>query len=247
MFEHPINQLTDADIDDAAAERIYQYEQLAGTAVTLPVPVHRICEQVLGLDFDWDEIEEYPGEQILGGLIPRQRRIVLNTAHLDLFEAKPGLERSTIGHEMGHWDIHLDRGSLNHPRLRGFDTSAHIVKRGSSRGDSLLVEVLNRAVHDDRYYKLYQQLKANHDHPDVRNAVDTYQSSLLMPKWLMLEAADDFDLSRWRDLYAFADFADVTISNLVRRLRRLDLIFIPEGTTTLYLGQDDYRGQRYLF
>ena len=41
------------------------------------------------------------GEQILAGLIPEQRRIVLNTKHLGLFEEKPGLERSTIGHEAG--------------------------------------------------------------------------------------------------------------------------------------------------
>ena len=33
------------------------------------------------------------------------RKILLNEAHLPLFKEKPGLERSTIGHEPGHWDL----------------------------------------------------------------------------------------------------------------------------------------------
>ena len=34
-----------------------------------------------------------------------------------LFKEKPGLERSTKGHEMGHWDLFVDKGSLEHPTL----------------------------------------------------------------------------------------------------------------------------------
>ena len=63
----------------------------------------------MGLDFDWDEIEEGPGEQILGGLHVASRKIYLNSKHIGLFERNPGLERSTIGHEAGHWDIDIDR------------------------------------------------------------------------------------------------------------------------------------------
>ena len=88
-----------------------------------------IVEQVLGLDFDWQDVAEQPGEQILGGLIHEQKRIVLNSAHVDAFEEKPGLERSTIGHEAGHWDIDIDRTSLHHPHLPGFNLESCVVKR----------------------------------------------------------------------------------------------------------------------
>jgi hypothetical protein len=74
----------------------------AGVPVKLPVPVEKIVEQVLGLDIEWDVIEEQPGEQILAGQVAAERKIVLNEKHLALFQAKPGLERSTIGHEAGH-------------------------------------------------------------------------------------------------------------------------------------------------
>lgn len=233
-------------IDEVTAQRIRQYEQLTDSPVTFPVPVEKIVEQVLGLNFDWDEIEELPGEQILGGLIPEQKRIVLNSAHLDLFEEKPGLERSTIGHEAGHWDIDIDRTSLHHPMLPGFDLDSCVVKR-NLHNSKVLVEVLNRAIHDDRFYKLYQQMTAGADSPEVSSAVDRYQSSLLMPKWLIVEAAENYTLTHWPDLYEFAKQAQVNISNLVTRLRRLDLIFIPEDTTDLYAGKDAFLGQKHLF
>jgi hypothetical protein len=83
--------------------------------VLLPVPLEEIVEQVLGLDFDWDVIEEQPGEQILGGLDAKNRKILLNEAHIDLFDEKPGLLRSTIGHEAGHWELDVDRAKLSQP------------------------------------------------------------------------------------------------------------------------------------
>ena len=69
-------------IEEATACRIRQYETKAGVTVTFPVPIDKIVEQVLGLDFDWDEIEEGPGEQILGGLHVASRKIYLNTKHI---------------------------------------------------------------------------------------------------------------------------------------------------------------------
>jgi len=76
-------------IEDITAQRIREYEAKVGVTVALPVPLEQIVEQVLGLDFDWDVIEEQPGEQILGGLDAANRKILINEAHADLFEQKP--------------------------------------------------------------------------------------------------------------------------------------------------------------
>ena len=46
------------NIEDVTTARIKEYEAKAGVPVKLPVPIEKIVEQVLGLDFDWDEIEE---------------------------------------------------------------------------------------------------------------------------------------------------------------------------------------------
>ncbi len=246
MRRFDLTNIRTSVIDEVTAMRIRQYEQLSGTEVRFPVPIENIIEQVLHLDFDWVDIEEREGEQILAGLVPEQRRIVLNSHHLDLFEAKPGLERSTIGHEAGHWDIDIDRTSLHHPRLPGFELHDCVVRRQTA-ARSILVEVLNRAVYDDRYFELYCRLTAGQDSPEVKSAVDRYQSSLLMPAWLVRDAVNDIDVTNWSDLYDLAELAQVTISNLVVRLHRMDIIYIPENSKRIYPGKDSFFGQLHLF
>ena len=246
MSRQPLKFLRNVVIDEVTASRIRQYEAKAAVTVAFPVPIEHIVEQVLGLDFDWDEIEEGPGEQILGGLHVASRKIYLNSKHIGLFERNPGLERSTIGHEAGHWDIDLDRAHLAHPTLDGIDLGPHVVHR-HGRDSALLIKVLDRAMKDERYYKVYKKLMAGQDAPEVRSAVDRYQSALLMPAWLLREAQARFDFTRWDDLYALKDEAQVSISNLVVRLQRLKLIYIPEATRTIHRSEDEYRGQGSLF
>ena len=168
------------------------------------MPVEKIVEQVLGLDFEWDVIEEQPGEQILGGLVAAERKIILNETHLALFKEKPGLERSTIGHEAGHWDIDIDRARLFHPTFPGFEVKPQVVNRHSSKADKMIEVLFNRAMHDDRAYRLYKKLTEGQDSPEVRSAVDRYQSALLMPAWLMRNAAERFELTTWKGVYRFA-------------------------------------------
>src|SRR5262245_26425701 len=210
-------------IEDVTAQRIREYERKHGVTVTLPVPVEQIVEQVLGLDFDWDVIDERPGEQILGGLDAVGRKILLNEKHADLFANTPGLLRSTIGHEAGHYDIDIDRASLLHPTLPGFDLKPGIAKRHASKTNRAIEILILRAATDPRAYQLYKQITKGQDAPEVRSAVDRYQSALLMPAWLIRNAAESFDFLRWPDLYRLAELAQVTISNLTVRLQRLGL------------------------
>jgi hypothetical protein len=233
--------------EDVTARRIREYEANVGAAVKLPVPIEQIVEQVLGLDFEWDEIEEQPGEQILGGLIAAERKIVLNEKHLDLFKEKPGLERSTIGHEAGHWDIDIDRASLNHPTLPGFDPGAPVAKRHATKADKLIEVLFSRAMHDDRAFRLYKKLTEGQDAPEVRSAVDRYQSAMLMPAWLMGEADEQRDLTKWPELYRLAEDAQVSISNLTVRLQRLGLIYLRDGDKKIYRSKDDCWGQQLMF
>jgi hypothetical protein len=234
-------------IEEVTEQRIRQYEAMAGAAVSLPIPVEQIVERVLGLSFDWDVIEEQPGELILGGLVAEKRKILLNEKHLDLFQSKPGLERSTVGHEAGHWDLDIDRATLLHPSLPGFETKPHIVRRQSSK-TNLMVEVLRRAIAgDERCRQLYKQITEGEDTPEVRSVVDRYQSALLLPKWLMQEAQTRHNFTSWPSLYALADEAKVNISNLTVRLMRLDMLYIPPGTKNLFRNKDAFNGQGSLF
>ena len=104
-------------IESRAEERLAQLATSIGRAVTPPVPVDHFIEHVLELDFLWDKIEERAGEMILGAINPKDRQIVMNDTHAELFHQKEGLERFTKLHEAGHWDLLTDHASVDHPRL----------------------------------------------------------------------------------------------------------------------------------
>lgn len=234
-------------IEDITAQRLREYEVKFGVTLTLPIPIEKIVEQILGLSFDYDEIEEHPGEQVLGGLDAVNRTILINMKHQDLFDKTPGLLRSTIGHEAGHWDVDIDRSKLFHPTLPGIDLKSQIVKRQTTKSDRLIDVLVRKAMTDDRAYKALKQMTEGQDSPEVRSAVDRYQSALLMPAWLMKEADADTDLTKWPNLYRLAERAEVTISNLTVRLQRMGLIFLRDGDKKIYRSQDEFRGQKMMF
>lgn len=247
MNKPHLKYLKNEVVEEVTAQRIRQYESKTGVSVALPVPIEPIVEQVLGLDFDWDVIEEQPGEQILGGLDAANRKILLNETHSDLFEQNPGLLRSTIGHEAGHFDIDIDRSKLLHPTLPGVDLTPTLAKRHAARSNRLIEVLLDRAMTDDRAFNIYKKLTEGQDSPEVRSAVDRYQSALLLPAWLIRDAAQRYDFTKWPDLYRLADEAKVSISNLTVRLQRLGLIYLRDGDKTIYRSKDKFTGQRSLF
>jgi len=58
----------------------------------------------LQLNLLWDEL---PAD-VFGALKAQDSLVILNQTRLKDFEATPGLERFTIGHEIGHWILHCD-------------------------------------------------------------------------------------------------------------------------------------------
>ena len=244
MTKQHLKYLRNEAIEDITAQRIREYESKVGVTVTLPVPIEEIVEQVLGLDFDWDVIEEQPGEQILGGLDVANRKILINEAHSDLFEQKPGLLRSTIGHEAGHWDMDVDRSKRAIPCCRDRSCSLHGQTDTPSKSDRLIEVLFTKAMTDDRAYRIYKELTDGQDAPEVRSAVDRYQSALLMPKWLIQEAGERYDFTKWRDLYRLAEEAQVNIRNLTVRLQRLGLIFCGMATRRFIEARTNTPGKK---
>lgn len=245
MSKQPLKYLKNEVIEDLTTHRIRDYEAKAGVTVRLPVPAEQIIEQVLDLSFLWDQIEEQPGEMILGSLDRKNRIIVLNEKHLDLFEQKPGLLRSTQVHDAGHADLEGGLGEQG-PSLFG-EKQDRIVFRRSTKGNRQLEVLLDLALRNEKANRLWRKLTEGQDTPEQKSAVDRYQSAFLMPKWLLEEAALRYDLTRWRGLYTLAEEAQVNISNLTTRLLRLGMIFIPKGSKTIYRSKDEFTGQGSLF
>lgn len=214
------------EIEDLAHARLVEFQRVGGCPLSVPIPIDLVAEKVLGLDFLWDIIEELPGETILGGLNPKERLIVLNEKRRDLFSEKPGLERSTKGHEMGHWDLFIDKGALEHPILIHGDSGCPFAFRRSPKGDVAIIKVLSQ---NPIGWALLRQIKSRTDEPDEERAVNRYAAAISMPPELLRSEAMKTDRMKWPNLYQLAKKFDVTISALTVRLEQLGLIYVDEN------------------
>lgn len=215
---------SNALVEHIAQHRLLELERRLGVPLRPPIPIDLIAEHVLDLDLTWDAIEELPGETILAGLIPAERLIVLNDRHLALFQDKPGLERSSKGHEMGHWDLFVDRSTLDHPTLPGVASPGQEpVFRGSPAGT---VQVFRGLLRLPGGVEVIRELVSRADHPEEARAVNRYAAAISMPREFMRERIAQQRPRAWPELYELARECDVTISALTVRLDQLNLLHV---------------------
>lgn len=222
-----------------AEARLVVLGQVTGVELEPPVPIDLLAEHVLGLDFLWEVIDELPGEVVLGGLIPERRLIVLNERHRDLFRQKPGLERSTKGHEMGHWDLFVDQSTLGQPGLPGLGAGEGLALRGSPAGQ---VQVLQALLRDPLGVELLRDLMARADDPAEARAVKRYAAAISIPSALLRALYAQARPTRWPDLYRLAERFEVTITALRVRLEQLGLLHV-SADGRLYASRGEAAGQ----
>ncbi len=234
--------LRNQGIEEIAQSRLSELQRQLGRPLSPPIPIDLIAEKILGLDFLWEHIEELPGERVLGGLIAKKRLIILNEKHKQLFAEKPGLERSTKGHEMGHWDLFTDKSALDHPRLFEDREVGPFAFRSSPAGDVAIIKMVES---DPEAWNLVRQIRSRADEPDEARAVNRYAAALSMPAGLIREETMKLDRTRWPDLYKLAKKFDVTISALRVRLEQLGLLYVDKDGK-LYESRDAASGQKRL-
>jgi hypothetical protein len=217
--------LRNETIERRAEARLAELARSLGRSLSLPIPIDRLAEDVLGLDFLWDEIEELPGETILGGLDVESRQVILNSRRYDLFTQKPGLERSTKGHELGHWDLFINRAMLGEAALPGIDVGSRDIIR---RSHGHAVAVLAANLRDPWFVDLAYQLLQRADTPDESRAVNRYAAAISMPRELVRAEVAHVNVTRWTDRYDLAERCGVTITALGVRLDQLGLSYVAD-------------------
>lgn len=231
-------------IEARAQQRLDELAAKLGKPLSPPIPLELLAEQVLGLDFLWEPIEELPGEVILGSLEAKERLIVLNENRKATFAKHPGLERFTTGHEFGHWDLYTDHAALDHPSLFS-DAGGPVVYRSTPSGK--LVEVLKILREDAEGREFLRAFTSRADDPEEARAVNRYSSAILMPKDLIRADALRIDRTAWPSLYRLAERYVVSITALTVRLEQLDLLVVDRKSARLYPSRDAATGQRSLF
>lgn len=232
------------EIEGITETRLLDLEKALGEPLSPPIPIDVIAERVLGLDFLWEPIEEFPGEIIFGALVPDERQIVLNENRLELFKEKPGLERSTKGHEIGHWDLYFSKANLDHPTLFDMDDQKIHAFRSSPLGE---VTVLKALIGNLEYLEILEKIGSRADEADEARTVNRYAAALSMPKNMITEDVLKIDRTEWKNLYPIAKKYDVTITALRVRLEQLNLLYVDKKTGKLYPSREQAFGQQSLY
>jgi hypothetical protein len=161
-------------LESLAYDLLARYERKTGCPVQPPVQTDLIAES-LGLNILWNYVPEKPGTTTCGVLLPEEHLIVLNECRLALFEDTPGLYNTVVGHELGHWWLHVDHDALDHSSL-----------------PDVVYSSAPASEHDGR------------DKRDESNA-GRFMSYLLIPRAFLLPRLKGLNLQSWPPLYRLRD------------------------------------------
>ena len=112
-----VRYLGEEAIERDANDLLGEYGLARGVSITAPIPVEQLLEFHLGLSLDFDDLHGRLGipltgdePDVLGALWVDSREVFVDQS-LDP-EDRPWLEgryRYTLGHEVGHWQLHRDQ------------------------------------------------------------------------------------------------------------------------------------------
>jgi hypothetical protein len=231
-------------IEQLAEQRLLEFERKLERPLSFPIDIELFGDLVLGLSMLWEEIDELAGEEVLAGLRASDRVIVMNERHKQELEKKLGRCRLTQGHEMGHWDLFVDKSKLDHAELVEADASEIFAYRSSSGGQ---VQIIKTLLASAEGRDLLRQINARADAPDEARSVNRYAAAILMPRAIIIDEARKINRTQWRNLYPLAARCGVTISALRVRLEQVNLLYVDQKTNTLYSSREEAQGQGRLF
>ena len=208
--------LSDVQIERQATRLLNRYEREFEAVTEPPVPVEDIADGLLELGILWDSVTEAAGTSTLAGLEPHERMIKFNEARRQVFEETPGLYNTVLGHEVGHWEMHVDHNLAAQQQLPNLDQV---------------------------YECLYQESTCTQGPKETQ--AHRFMAFLLMPSNLLWEAVSDVEPTSWPNLYRLRELFQVTISALKIRLERLGVLYVATDGR-LYPSLQEYHGQKRL-
>lgn len=131
--------LSDAQIESATRELLRRFARWKGEVPRPPIPVDAIAEGLLGLTLEIDDLRKRLNKpDVLGATWLDDAVIVIDSS----LEGNEGRFSFTLGHELGHWELHrplLEKDRATFPlfaREPGAKAGPVIVCRDKQRGDA---------------------------------------------------------------------------------------------------------------
>lgn len=193
----PLKYLTDLEIEERAAQVLDRFVIGGRQQPKLPIDIDTIVEADFGLRVVWEPINEPAGCRTFAFIEPFWSngdwiaKITLNKLHQKFLFEHPEIERLTRGHELCHWEIHIDKSSLNAGFLPFGEPSAHRkFHRLNYSEHSLTSEQKNRlakfAFKNAQAYSLLKPQEANCEEviePTwMHRQAEHFSACLLVPK-----------------------------------------------------------------
>jgi hypothetical protein len=202
-------------LERLACELLIRYQRSTDRALAAPIDAEDILDSAFADELStplWDAIPETPGRTVLAGLAPADRLIVLNERRRQLITDTQGLYNTTLAHEIAHWVLHVDRAKVGQPALPGL-----------------------------RYQLQFSCVRDDSSTWDEKNA-HRYMAYLLMPRELLVPAAQALDLSSWPAICRLREQFGVTITSLTIRLEELGMAYV-DRDGALHRSKQEARGQ----
>lgn len=173
------------------------------------------------LGVDWASFDPEQDGIVAAKIYPTEKRIELNL-EFQALHTNEGLYQSTVGHEVGHWVLHINQGEADGTMIQGELPLTPAMDR-----QIFLCRTVDEQV-------IYQ--KAQRTQEDWREWQAQYFSScLLMPRFKIEEVRKGRNLLNWSHLKAIREELGVSQRNLLHRLKGLELI--EESGNRLYPGK----------
>jgi hypothetical protein len=115
----PYQYLSKSVIEQKAYETLSLIEKSTKSLLSWPLDTMFIAES-LGLDFDFESIDPDVNGVIAAMIFPQKRLIVVNQDLPGMTDNNHnGFRESTIGHEIGHWILHINKDEVDGKILQG--------------------------------------------------------------------------------------------------------------------------------
>ena len=233
------------ELEVHTAGRLAEYERKTGRKVEPPIQVEKLAEALFDLRFSYEPLDVPLDMFVPAALRPELKKIIVNERHRAVFTEKPGLERFSVGHEVGHWDLfEKDKDTRTGSLFSASDAEGSVHYRTAG---GVPVKYVKGLWSNDGRYEVLSFLQRSCDAPDVASAVERYSSALLMPKYLLLPIVNGIDATRWSNLYRVAEQFGVTISAFTTRLRRLGHTHVTEDGKPFSGTKAEHAGQQRMF
>jgi len=236
----PSKYVSDAKVDEIALAYNQAYRERGQNKAGFPVDMERFVD-LLEVSMLWEEIEEPYEAVFLASYTPDNGGLItINERHRRLFEERPDVYSSCLGHEVGHRVLrHHEHSAFSSepPSLfselavvqRVFHKSSWsqygLTKEEVMKRKLMEQEIAKKAIVSEQARQILAQLHNRFEPEWMFWQAEHFSLCLQVPKDRLLELLEDgWDYASWRGIYRLGEHFVVSGSMMRRRLTKLKLI-----------------------